>query len=64
VKTFVAPGKVYSSLGYTPREDGTFFAYELDWNVVHRYLAPRAASNKGKLVKVGPFRVRIVSKKP
>ena len=49
----------YSNLGYTPREDGTFFVYELDWDYVHRYLAPRAAKNRSKSTKIGPFRVRI-----
>ena len=54
----------YSNIGWTPRGDGTFFVYELDWNHIHKFLAPRAAANASKSTKVGPFRVRISKKKP
>jgi hypothetical protein len=49
----------YSTIAYTPREDGAFFIYELDWDYVYRFLCERAANNRSKSTKVGPFRVRI-----
>lgn len=51
----------YSRIGYTPRGDGTFFVYELDWNEVHKFLATRCELSTNKTVKRGPFRVRIVN---
>ena len=53
----------YSNLGWTPREDGTFFIYELDWDYIHKFLAPRATKTKTKSTKYGPLRVRISKKK-
>ena len=55
--------KIYSNLGYTPREDGTFYVYELDWNEVHKWLAPRCELRKSKSLVRGPFRVRIAKKR-
>jgi hypothetical protein len=54
---------VYSNLGHTPREDGTFYVYEIDWNYIHKILAPRAEKTKSRSTKFGPFRVRISREK-
>jgi hypothetical protein len=50
----------YSSLGFTPKEDGSQLVYEIDWDYIHERLAPRAERNASKSAKIGPIRVRVI----